>query len=74
MPQPQHIPSSAAVLIRMSPDQRRRLAEVAAENGMTVRAWVMYRALGVEHIEPGKPGRKPNRQAPLPIDPQSATA
>ena len=61
-----HEPSSAAVLIRMSPDQRKELRAVAAAHGMTVRAWVMYRALGVEDLQRGKPGRKPNSQDELP--------
>lgn len=50
----------------MSPEQRRQLSELAAAHGMTMRAWVMYRALGVEDLQPGKPGRKPNSQDQLP--------
>lgn len=69
-----HEQSSAAVLIRMSPDQRRQLADVAAAHGMTMRAWVLYRALGVEDLQPGKPGRKTSPQATLPLAEGRASA
>lgn len=50
----------------MSPDQRKALRAIAASHGMTVRAWVMYRTLGIEDLQPGKPGRKPSQQDQLP--------
>lgn len=41
---------------------------------MTMRAWVMYRALGVEDLQPGKPGRKPASQSTLPLSNGRASA
>jgi len=32
---------------------------MAAEHGMTVREWTLFRLLGVTELEHGKPGRKP---------------
>jgi hypothetical protein len=43
----------------MSREQREQLHQVAAEHGMTVREWALFRLLEVTEIEHGKPGRKP---------------
>ncbi len=65
--------TSASFLIRMSPEQRRQLAEDAAAHNMTMRAWAMYKILGVD-VGPQKPGRKTSPQAPLPLDDGRASA
>lgn len=60
--------ASVGYLLRMSPEQREDLSRVAAEHGMTVREWSMYRLLGVTELEHGIPGRKPkNPQQELPM-------
>ena len=51
--------ASVAYQIRMSREQREQLHQVAAEHGMTVREWALFRLLEVTEIEHGKPGRKP---------------
>ena len=55
--------ASVGYLLRMSPEQRVELSQVAAEHGMTVREWSMYRLLGVTELEHGMPGRKPKTQS-----------
>ena len=55
--------ASVGYLLRMSPEQREELSRVAAEHGMTVREWSMYRLLGVTELEHGMPGRKPKAQS-----------
>ena len=61
--------NSASVLVRMSPGQREQLRRDAAAHGMTMRAWAMYRLLGVEKLERRKPGpqAKPKDQQELPM-------
>ncbi len=61
--------ASVSYQLRMSPEQRVELARVAAEHGMTVREWCLYRVLDVTEIEYGTPGRKKPQaelQPPLP--------
>jgi hypothetical protein len=61
-------PAKAAnLLVQMSKEQKAQIMALAQEHGMTQRAFVLWRTLGVEELDLGKPGRKPRRQDALPI-------
>lgn len=54
------------MLLRMSSAQKHELEERAAAAGMTQRAYVLWKTLGVDELEQGKPGRpRVNCQDPL---------
>lgn len=61
-------PAAAAnLLVQMSLEQKAQIVALAREQGMSQREFVLWRLLGVEVIDRGKPGRKPRRQDALPI-------
>ena len=56
-----------AILVRMSKEQKAELKGLAADAGLTVRAYALHKLLGITDLPTGKPGRQPRTQDELPI-------
>lgn len=58
--------TAVAVLTRMSVTQKRQLAQDAADAGMTMRRYVLWKVFGTTDVR-DTPGRIPRRQEELPM-------
>ena len=59
--------AAVALFVEMSREQRTELRRRAAEHGMTMRAYALWKLFDVEEIDLGRPGRKVQRQEELPM-------